>query len=102
MRGLADIGSVGLALVLLAPTVMAQELRLELARKRHEFVRPAPDLPAAVREAEQAVQEYKEQLAQDRLIGELREHERRRDLDILITQQLQVLQVQRALREIRR
>lgn len=107
MRGVALIGGVGLALVLVVPAALAQELRLELARKRHEVVRPAPDLPAAAREAEGAVREYeaevaREHLARERVLGELRERDRRRELDTLITQQIQALQLQRALREFRR
>lgn len=106
MRGVALVGGVGLALVLLAPSAMAQELRLELVRKRHEVVRPAPDLPAAAREAEGAVREYeaaaRERRARERVLGELRERDRRRELDALVTQQIQALQLQRALREFRR
>lgn len=89
----------GITLALLIPSVNAQELRLELARKRPEVVQPAPDPQAVVREAERAVQEYEEQAARARVIEALREHDRQRSLDQLITQQKQALAVQRALRE---
>lgn len=89
----------GIALALVVPSVNAQELRLELARKRPEVVQPAPDPQAVVREAERAVQEYEEQAARARVIEALREHDRQRSLDQLITQQKQALAVQRALRE---
>ncbi len=102
MRALTVLAGAGLALALLAPSAIAQELRLDLTRKRQEVVWPAPDLQAVVREAEQAVREYQEQVARKRLMEELRERERRRDLDSVMTQQIQALQVQRALREFRR
>jgi hypothetical protein len=87
---------------LLAPAAMAQELRLELARKRQEVVRPAPaDPQATVREAEKAVREYEEQVRVERTLEAVWQHDRRRDLDSLITHQKQALAIQRALRELR-
>ncbi len=100
MKALAAIGYVGLALVLFVPSAVAQELRLELSRKR-EVVRPAPDMQAVAREAEQAVREYQEQVVQKRLAEELRAR-RRPDLDPAITQGIQQQQVQRALQGLRR
>ncbi len=102
MKAVTVLAGGGLALALLAPSAIAQELRLDLTRKRQEVVRPAPDLQAVVREAEQAVREYQEQVARTRLMEELSARERRRDLDAVITQQIQALQVQRALRDFRR
>ncbi len=102
MRALTVISGASFALALLAPSALAQELRLELARTRQAAVHPAPDPKAVVREAEQAVQEFREQVARERLINEWREHDRRRELDSLVTQQKQALAVQRALREFRR
>jgi len=100
MKALAAIGYVGLALVLFVPSAVAQELRLDLSRKR-EVVRPALDTQAVVREAEQAVREYQEQVAQKRLTEELQVR-RRPDLDPAITQGIQAQQVQPALRDFRR
>lgn len=102
MKAWRVIFGAGITLALLVPSVNAQELRLELARKRPEVVQPAPDPQAVVREAERAVQEYEEQVARERVIEGLREHDRQRNLDSMITQQKQALAVQRALRELRR
>jgi len=101
MKVLAVILGTGLTLALAAPSASGQELRLELARKRQEVVQPAPDPQAMAREAEQAVQEYEEQAARERVIEELRDHDRRRSLDFDITQQKQALAIQRALRSLR-
>lgn len=93
----------GLALVLLAASAGAQQIRLDLARKRQEVVRPAPDPQTVVREAEQAVRELQEQVARQRLIKEeVLARDRRPDLDPAITQQIQAQQVQRALGKVRR
>ena len=102
MKVLPVIFGAGITLALLAPSVSAQELRLELARKRPEAVQPAPDPQAVVRAAERAVQEYEEQVARERVLEGLREHDRQRNLDLVITQQKQALAVQRALRELQR
>ena len=102
MKVFPVIFGVGLTLVFVAPSATAQELRLELARKKPQAEYPAPDPKAVVREAERAVQEYEEQLGRKRVIEEFREHERRRSLDFVITQHKQALAVQRALREFRR
>lgn len=102
MKGFAAILGAGLALALVASSAGGQELRLELARKKHPAEQPAPDAKAVAREAERAVQEYEEQLAQERIIEALRGHGRRRDLDFLITQHKQALAIQRAIRELRR
>lgn len=102
MKTLRVIFGAAVVLALLAPAAMAQELRLELARKRQEVVRPAPaDPQATVREAEKAVREYEEQVRVERTLEAVRQHERRRDMDSLITHQKQALAIQRALRELR-
>jgi hypothetical protein len=102
MKAWRVIFGAGITLALLVPSVNAQEIRMELARKRPEVVQPAPDPQAVVREAERAVQEYEEQVARERILGGLREHDRQRNLDSMITQQKQALAVQRALRALRR
>lgn len=103
MKVLAMILGAGLTLAFLAPAAAAQELRLELAQKRQEVVRPALDPQAVARQAEQAVQEYQEQVARERLVREqVLPRDRRPHLDPVITQQIQALQVQRALRGFRR
>jgi len=101
MKVFGAILGAGLILGLAAPSAGGQELRLELARQR-EVEHPAPDPRAVVSQAERAVQEYEEQVARERVIEELRERDRRRDLDFMITQQKQALAIQRALREFRR
>jgi len=90
------------ALVLLAPSALAQELRLELARKRQEVTHPAPAPETIVKEAERAVREYQERVRRERILEELRVNAHRRDLDFLITHEKQALAVQRALGEFRR
>lgn len=93
------IAITGGALLLLASTVSAQEAHLGLtSKKRPVAAPPAPDMPAAVRDADDAVQEYEELVTRDRIIKEWQAHERWRDLDALITQARQVLGIQRALR----
>lgn len=102
MKVLLVIVGAGLILALAAPLASAQELRLDLARKKPPVQRPAPDPKAVAREAERAVQEYKEQVARERVIEALQERDRQRSLDSLITQQKQALAIQRALRDLRR
>ena len=100
MKPSALILGAGLGLLLLTSSAGGQELRLELARKRPEAVQPASEPQVVVRQAEQAVREYEEQLRRERLIQEhvLARDRRPPNLDPAITQQLQALQIQRALR----
>jgi hypothetical protein len=100
MKLSALILGAGLGLILLTSSAGGQELRLELARKRSEAVQPAPEAQAVVRQAEQAIQEYEEQVGRERLIQEhvLARDRRPPNLDPVITQQLQAIQIQRTLR----
>ncbi len=99
MKSLGLILGAGLGLLLLTSSAGGQELRLELARKRQEAVQPTPEPQAIVRQAEQAIQEYEEQLRRERLIQEhVLARDRLPNLDPTITQQLQAIQIQRALR----
>lgn len=99
MKSSALVLGAGVVLLLLTSSVGGQELRLELARKRPEAVQPAPEPQAVVRQAEQAIQEYEEQVRRERLIQEhVLARDRLPNLDPAITQQLQAIQIQRALR----
>ncbi len=99
MKSSALVLGAGVVLLLLTSSAGGQELRLELARKRQEAVQPAPEPQVVVRQAEQAIQEYEEQLRRERLIQEhVLARDRLPNLDPAITQQLQAIQIQRALR----